>query len=685
MLILVALPVLFQVTFVVLMLGVMRHVEIIETINQIIQNERNCQLIAVQQQWLKSPQAETDYLRVSQQLVQDIKILKKLVPEQKELIEELKTTTKQLIDVLAKLQVYDSNVPQSREALAIQLASQERAFNTITNKLKPELMLGSLRIDERISQDSRMIKFIIVSSLALNILLSLLLAISFNLSTTRRLLALAENYERLASGASLLPVVEGNDEISAVDRAFREMALALEKAQSREKVLINNAIDVICSMDSNLHFTTVSPSSKTIVGREPRELHGQLLNTICVDNDPSLRLKELKSAESRESISLEFSIRKPDGSVCEIVASVLWSPGQQEFFMVMHDMSERKQAERLLQLNEAKVRLIVQSLPVGLLIIDQGTVEMSNNAANKMFAGATPPADLRGVLVKNLTGPDLETDENGSTFRRVPARRLDGTTFPAHVLTRTFSASEGPQVLMIAVDITERESLERLKQDIVALISHELRTPLTSMRAFLALLASKTFGSLNEDGVSYLARMDKETLRLISLVNDLLDMEKLETNQLSLQKSITSSGAIVSRALDAVGGLARQNDVVINVPAESISFSGDEDRLVQVMINLLSNAVKYSPPRMVIVVQVAVKANEIEFSVKDEGCGIPARYKQSIFEKFQQVESAEHRRKGSTGLGLAICKAIVEQHGGQISVESEQGAGSLFTFTLPRV
>ncbi len=550
------------------MLAILHHVEIIETINQIIQDERTCQLLVVRQQWLENTRGEQEYKEASRQLLTDIRSLKKLTPENRKTIEGLADTTEKLIDLLNQLQsTINRPGSMSERNFPKEISSLEELFLRTTTALRPELTICGFKIDDRLTQNSRMIKFIVVSSLTLNMVVSLLLAIAFNMSTTRRLLSLAENSERLAKGASLLPPIGGNDEISTVDRAFRNMAVALEKAESRERAMINNAIDVICSLNSDMQFVSISPSCRTILGREPQELQKQPITAICLTEDAQSVVTKLKSARS-ESNTLEFRIVKPDGSVCEILASILWSATQQEYFMVMHDMSVRK-------------------------------------------------------------------------------------------------------------------SLERLKQHIVALISHELRTPLTSIRAFLAILSSNAFGELNEEGLINVSRIDTEALRLIGLINDLLDMERLEASQLALLRSSTSTDLVLARAVNAVLPIADQAEVIIETQVESFSIFADEDRLVQVLINLLSNAIKYSPRKTKIVVNVAEEPEQLVFTVSDQGCGIPPQYRLSIFEKFQQIESAEYHRKGSTGLGLAICKAIVEQHGGKIEVESKSDNGSVFRFTIP--
>lgn len=235
--------------------------------------------------------------------------------------------------------------------------------------------------------------------------------------------------------------------------------------------------------------------------------------------------------------------------------------------------------------------------------------------------------------------------------------------------------------------ITEQEQamreIERMKQEFVAMVTHDLKTPLTSIQFVIGMLADGVFGTISAEGRRTLERTEGDVDRLIRLINDLLDIERLAGGKLELHKSEIPLSRVLERAQAAVMGFAMRSEVVLAGTSVDVQLNADEDRLVQVLVNLLSNAVKFSPPGSQVEVLASKVGDWAEVRVVDRGRGIPADHVGLIFERFKQVEVADTTSKGGTGLGLSISKAIVESHGGQIGVESEYGKGSTFWFKIP--
>lgn len=236
----------------------------------------------------------------------------------------------------------------------------------------------------------------------------------------------------------------------------------------------------------------------------------------------------------------------------------------------------------------------------------------------------------------------------------------------------------------VAHDITVRKEIERVKQEFVAMVSHDLRTPLTSIQGFLALLDTGMYGDLNEYGRESRTLADDNVRRLIALINDLLDIEKLESGNLQMEIGQTSLAEVFTRSVNSVAGFASLHHVEIEVVPTTVSIMADPDRLVQVMVNLISNAVKFSPENGHVAVAVEDMEDWTRITVRDSGCGVPKQFHNAVFERFQQVSIADAKLKGGSGLGLAICKAIVEGHQGVIGVDSEEGEGSTFWFKIPK-
>jgi signal transduction histidine kinase len=226
------------------------------------------------------------------------------------------------------------------------------------------------------------------------------------------------------------------------------------------------------------------------------------------------------------------------------------------------------------------------------------------------------------------------------------------------------------------------KEVERLKNGFLLTVSHELRTPLTSIRGSLGLLASGAVGALSDEVVEIVAIAERNAVRLMALIDDILDLERLETGKIELQFAPIPVEPILRRAIESVATFGQRDGVTVEAPEVSSMIWADADRIVQVLVNLLSNAVKFSPPGGVVTIGVEPRGSWVEFRVTDRGRGVPVAHRRSIFERFRQVQTSDAREKGGTGLGLAICKSIIEQHGGTIGVESEEGGGTSFWFRV---
>jgi PAS domain S-box-containing protein len=275
------------------------------------------------------------------------------------------------------------------------------------------------------------------------------------------------------------------------------------------------------------------------------------------------------------------------------------------------------------------------------------------------------------------------------THREVELRLVTRDGRPLTVAA-SFSHREGgegeePLTLGLLRDVTELREVERLKRDFVSTVSHELRTPLTSIRGALGLLRGGIAGPLPAEAGNLVDIAHSNSERLIRLVNDILDMEKLDAGRVELSLREVTAGELVRSALEFIGGMAHEMNVSVQTevgPCPPLKV--DPERMVQVLGNLLSNAVKFSPTGAPVRLTVGMSPQgQVRFEVRDEGPGIPEGRRQQLFQRFRQLDSADTRKRGGTGLGLAISRALVEQHGGRIGVESTPGAGSTFWVELP--
>jgi signal transduction histidine kinase/CheY-like chemotaxis protein len=249
------------------------------------------------------------------------------------------------------------------------------------------------------------------------------------------------------------------------------------------------------------------------------------------------------------------------------------------------------------------------------------------------------------------------------------------------------------QHLQHTLQLTHRSELDTLKDEFISTVSHELRTPLTSIRGALGLLSSGIIGDVDAKALNLLRIAVTNTDRLIRLINDILDLERMESGRAPLQIRRCSLRDLAQQAIDTMTAMADANSVhLVLEPStvaqaaypEALFFDGDSDRILQVVTNLLSNAIKFSPVASTVRILTEATSDSILLKVVDEGRGIPTDKLDSIFDRFQQIEPSDARQKGGTGLGLAICRSIVQQHSGSIWAQRNLGLGSTLYVMLPR-
>jgi len=226
------------------------------------------------------------------------------------------------------------------------------------------------------------------------------------------------------------------------------------------------------------------------------------------------------------------------------------------------------------------------------------------------------------------------------------------------------------------------DEASRYKQEMLAMVSHDLRSPLMSVQVSLALLNSGALGELPSGATKEASIAEKNASRLIKMINDLLDIERLESGRFELELKEGDLVEIIDRAVASIDALARARNITLKTPDESMSAVFDADRLEQVFTNILSNAVKFSPEEGEVVISLK-KSENVEVRIADRGPGVPVEKRETIFERFQQTGSDKEAEKGGSGLGLAIARALILEHKGSISVEENPGGGCVFVIVLP--
>ncbi len=356
---------------------------------------------------------------------------------------------------------------------------------------------------------------------------------------------------------------------------------------------------------------------------------------------------------------------------------------------------ERDRAEKLYREQE----ILLNSVADGICGLDpNGLVSFANPAAANLLGA--DPANLTGkpihdllhgsAPVNNRCHDDCALLRATGKLRRMATSgedtfyRIDGDSFRVdYNLTPILDHGRLSGSVFSFRDISQRYALDRLKDEFVSTVSHELRTPLTAIRGALGLLSSGSLGQVNEKSANLLRIALSNSERLVRLINDILDLERIQSGREPFNFKPVQLADIVRQAIECVQPVADSARVQLIHDPTQVEIAADPDRLLQVLTNLLSNAIKFSPPNSTVSVLLRPDVSGVTLSVVDAGRGIPADKLEAIFGRFQQVDASDSRQKGGTGLGLAICRTIVQQHCGRIWAERNSVSGSTFRVFLP--
>jgi PAS domain S-box-containing protein len=324
--------------------------------------------------------------------------------------------------------------------------------------------------------------------------------------------------------------------------------------------------------------------------------------------------------------------------------------------------------------------LITFANPAAARLLGASAASLTGRPVHDMLHGAAPANRRCGeeCPLRRVYGPEKAAAGEDAVFR------ADGSFFPAeYAITPIADEGRFSGSVLSFRDISQRFALDRLKDEFISTVSHELRTPLTSIRGALGLLSSGILGGVNEKAANLLRIALTNSDRLVRLINDILDLERIQSGKEPLAFRPVQLAQVVRQAIDGIAPMADAAGVQLIHDATQAEIAADPDRLIQVVTNLLSNAVKFSPPNSTISVMLYPGTNGVTLTVIDQGRGIPADKLEAIFGRFQQVDASDSRQKGGSGLGLAICRTIVQQHSGRIWAERNPVRGSTFRVFLP--
>ena len=488
----------------------------------------------------------------------------------------------------------------------------------------------------------------------------------------------------------------------------REIEMALHSSEVRYREVVENSLGFVftCSLEGRM--TSLNSFTAETLGYRTEALTGRFVSEL-VDTAGLATFREcLHTLETTDEWQGALPLRRSDGVYRRIACRGrrLQLPGERPFVLIHGtDVTEQHEAEQALHMATRQRELILESVGDGIYGIDlEGRLTFINQAG----------AHALGYAAEQLTGRDLHevihhSHADGTPYskasnpilqalRRSESIRMrdevfwraDGIAFPVEYSANPLLEDGHISGMVVAFqDVSERRRLERMKDEFISTVSHELRTPLTSLRASLGLISSGALDKRPEKQRQMVHMAIGNCDRLIRLVNDILDFERVEKGDLPLYREPVEAIDLLRRAADVASVAASQARIAVSIDAQPALVQADEERVLQVLNELVANAIKFSPADTTIrlasqpLAKGTAACEEVCFTVEDQGRGISAEKLDRIFDRFQQGDASDSRALGGTGLGLALSRSIIEQHGGRIWAESTPGAGSRFHFTLP--
>jgi len=490
----------------------------------------------------------------------------------------------------------------------------------------------------------------------------------------------------------------------------RAAEVTLRESEARYRLLVEGSLGMVCTHDLRGVLLSVNSHGAATIGRTVADMVGHSLEEFIAPGRRHLLTAYLEQvAEAGEARGLlHLSHTDKETRVIAYRNKLIVAPDRAPYVLGFGiDISERVRVEGRLRALTSQSDSILESIADGIYGVDlEGKVTIVNSAAAQML----------GYTQDELLGREMHrlihhTRANGTPYpsKECPIRvslahldtvrvsddvfwRKDGTSFPVDYVAKPQidhpaldeGAARAIGVVVAFTDTTERRALDRMKDEFISTVSHELRTPLTSVRGALGLLAGEVLVSRPEKTQQMLDIAISNSDRLIRLVNDILDLERIGSGKAELQPVLCDMADLLRRAASLQQTLTPKPEVKITLATGIVNVWADPDRILQALNNLISNAIKFSyPGGKIHLTACNLDESEVIVEIIDQGHGVPADKLEKIFDRFQQVDASDSRALGGTGLGLAICRSIIAQNGGRIWATSNADKGTTFHFTLP--
>lgn len=490
----------------------------------------------------------------------------------------------------------------------------------------------------------------------------------------------------------------------------------LKRGKEKYRTLFELLHDVYFRTDKDGRITHISPSIRMQAGYRPEEMIGRQVNHFCIyPSEHDTLIRRLKKAGSVDDHEVQLRTKNGKMIIVSINSRAILDD-KNEFSGeegIIRNITRRKKIEESLRISEEQFKIILQSVPDAYLLSDtKGYIEACNKSTEELLG-----YDREELMGKNISKLNLLSKDQVSKavdlFDKILSEspispvefKLDhksGEKKAVEIITVPVKIRNRALLLVIIRDITQHKKTERelliakqraeaanqAKSDFLTSISHELRTPLNAIIGFSQVLEGKHFGELNEKQFNYIKIIRESGQHLLDMINEILDLSRIESGKMKLELSQTKVSDLIENSLNMIRQKCLKHRIALslNISKEigNKFFQFDERRLKQVMFNLLMNAAKFTPDDGAIRVKAYEKNRYLIVSVSDTGIGIPKKFQKKIFEPFYQIKGGIKGKTSGLGLGLNLCKRIVELHQGKIWVESKgRGRGSVFSISLP--
>lgn len=498
---------------------------------------------------------------------------------------------------------------------------------------------------------------------------------------------------------------ENIDVLDEIGVLLDNQSLIASDDRERFRAVVDNVLDGIITIDKIGIVRSFNRAAEKLFGYTASEVIGQNVKMLMPEpyyseHDGYLNNYKHSGIEKIIGIGREVTGLRKNGTTfpLDLAVSKINLGKELMFAGILRDITEERLRQEELEDSQERLQSILDSVYEGIITIEpKGIIGSFNRAAEKIFAYEASEVIGRNVKILMPEPYHSEHDDYLNNYmqsgiakiigigREVEGRKKDGSTFPLFLAVTQIRDNKKPIFVGMVRDLSEQKRLEKLKNEFVSTVSHELRTPLTSIRGSLSLIESGTMGEVAEKAKPLIQIAMNNSERLILLINDILDIEKIESGKMDFELDKVELNSLIRQSVEANSGYAKEYNVLLSFMEleEPVYVYIDTNRMQQVLTNLISNAVKYSPKEDSVTIDLTFDKKRAFVKVHDNGLGIPESFKKSIFQKFAQADSSDTKQKGGTGLGLNISKAIVEKFGGEMGFLSSKAEGTTFFFDLP--